>query len=91
MEHGKLDIAYRFRRNSQTLVKYTRKREITRLRVYFTMSGNQTSLVSHIKTEFRSSLSIDKVSSLIGYHFNKCCELSLFDESLLAKGKSCIY
>ena len=45
-----------------------------------------------IKTEFRSSLSTEIVSSLIGYHFNKrCkCELSLFDESLLAKGKSCI-
>ena len=50
--------------------------------------------MSWIKTEFRSSLSTDKVSSLIGYHFNKrckCCELSLFDESLLAKGKLCIY
>ena len=43
------------------------------------------------KTEFRSTLSTETVSSLIGYHFNKrCkCELSLFEESLLAKGKSC--
>ena len=33
-----------------------------------------------IKTEFRSSLSTKRVTSLVGYNFNKrcyCCELSL--------------
>ena len=71
---------------SQTLVKYARKRVYAYISRW---SGNQNSLVRRIKTEFRLSLSTDKVSSLIGYHFNKrckCCELSLFDESLLAKG-----
>ena len=50
------------------------------------------SLVRRIKTEFRSSLQTETVSALIGHHFNKtcqCCELSCFDDSLLAKGKSC--
>ena len=65
-------------------MKYTSKRKITHLRVYIFHDGLGTrlySLVRRIKTEFRSSLSTERVTSLIGYHFNKrcyCCELSLF-------------
>ena len=66
--------------STHTLVKYTRKR-ITHVYAYISRwSGNQTSLVTWIKTEFRSSLSTETVSSLIGYHFNrrcKCWEISL--------------
>ena len=50
------------------------------------------SVVRRIKTEFRSSLSTETVSALIGCHFNKtskCCENNKFDESLLAKAKTC--
>ena len=50
------------------------------------------SLVRRIKTDFRSSLQTETVSALIGNHFNKrcqCCEQSSFEESLLAKAKSC--
>ena len=50
------------------------------------------SVVRRIKTEFRSSLSTETVSALIGCQFNKtsrCCESTKFDESLLAKAKTC--
>ena len=77
-------------RASGSELAVTSKR-VTHLRVYFTMVWEPDYSGEADKTEFRSSLSTETVSSLIGYHFNKrCkCELSLFDESLLAKGKSC--
>ena len=52
------------------------------------------SWVRRIKTEFRSSLTTDTVSALIGYHFNrtcKCCEVTKFEDSLLAKAKVCTH
>ena len=48
--------------------------------------------VKHIKTNFRSGLYPDGVSSLIGAHFNSvlnCCEQSNFEPSLLNKAKCC--
>ena len=50
------------------------------------------SLVRRIKTDFRSSLSTQSVSSLISCHFNNlghCCEMTSFDEDLLKQVKSC--
>ena len=50
------------------------------------------SLVCRIKTDFRSSLSPETVSALIGYHLNstgECCKAATFDESLLAEAKQC--
>ena len=50
------------------------------------------SLVRRIKTEFRSSLSTETVSALIGCHFNKtskCCEMTKFEDCLLVKAKTC--
>ena len=50
------------------------------------------SLVHRIKTDFRSSLSPQTVSALIGCHLNnqgKCCEVTKFDDSLLIKAKEC--
>ena len=50
------------------------------------------SLVRRIKTDFRSSLSPETVSALIGCHLNKtgeCCEVARFDDSLLVKAKQC--
>ena len=50
------------------------------------------SLVRRIKTDFRSSLHADTISSLIGIHFNsrfKSCEQSDFEPSLLEKAKNC--
>ena len=52
------------------------------------------SLVRRIKTDFRASLQTETISALIGCHFNKkymykCCEQSSFEDSLLAKAKSC--
>ena len=44
------------------------------------------SQVKRVKTDFRSSLSAETTSSLIGCHFNKtskCCENTKFDDSLL--------
>ena len=48
--------------------------------------------VRRIKTDFRSSLSAETISSLIGCHFNKtskCCELTKFEDSLLVRAKQC--
>ena len=50
------------------------------------------SLVRRVKTNYRSSLSTETLSALIGCHFNKtvsCCELTKFDEPLLSKAKVC--
>ena len=50
--------------------------------------------VRRIKTDFRSSLSTETISSLIGCHFNKigrCCEHSKFGDSLLIKAKQCTH
>ena len=50
------------------------------------------SLVRRIKTDFRSSLSVETVSALIGCHFNKttsCCEQQHFEEPLLSRAKVC--
>ena len=50
------------------------------------------SLVRRIKTEFRSSLATENVSSLITCHFNnmlQCCEHVKFNECLLANEKKC--
>ena len=50
------------------------------------------SLVRRIITEFRSSLSPETVSALIGCHLNKtskCCEVATFDDPLLVKAKQC--
>jgi hypothetical protein len=52
------------------------------------------SLVRRIKTDFRSSLSVETLSALIGCHghFNstgKCCELDTIDTVLLEKAKAC--
>ena len=52
------------------------------------------SLVRRIKTEFRSSLSTETVSALIGCHFNKtskCCEMTKFADCLLVKAKTCTH
>lgn len=52
------------------------------------------SLVRRIKTEFRSSLSTETLSSLISCHFNKtwkCCENNGFEESLLTAAKKCTH
>ena len=50
--------------------------------------------VRRIKSEFRSSLSTETTSSLIGCRFNKtslCCEQTVFKESLLLKAKKCTH
>ena len=50
--------------------------------------------VRRIKTDFRSSLSTETISSLIGCHFNKtskCCELTKFEDSLLVRAKQCTH
>ena len=50
------------------------------------------SLVRRIKTDYRSSLSTETVSALIGCHFNNtatCCETYKFDHTLLSKVKTC--
>ena len=50
--------------------------------------------VRRIKSEFRSSLCTETVSSLIGCHFNntsQCCKQSVFEESLLQKAKRCTH
>ena len=50
------------------------------------------SLVRRIKTDFRSNLIPDSISSLIGVHVNspfRCCSLVDFSASLLDKVKSC--
>ena len=52
------------------------------------------SLVRRIKTTYRSSLATQTVSALIGCHFNKiakCCEMDKFEQSLLAKAKTCTH
>ena len=52
------------------------------------------SLVRRIKTEFRSSLATETVSSLITCHFNnmsQCCENVKFSEALLCKAKKCTW
>ena len=44
--------------------------------------------------EFRSSLSAETISSLVGCHYNKtgkCCENRKFDNLLLVKSKQCTY
>ena len=48
--------------------------------------------VRRIKTDFRSGLLSDGVSSLISIHFNSvlnCCEQSNFEPSFLDKAKRC--
>ena len=50
--------------------------------------------VRRIKTDIRSSLSTETISSLTGCHFNKigsCCEHSKFEDSLLIKAKQCTH
>lgn len=50
------------------------------------------SVVRRIKTDFRSSLLPDTISSLIGIHFNspfQCCEQTEYSSSLLDKAKVC--
>ena len=50
------------------------------------------SLVRRIKTDFRSSLATETVSSLISCHYNNhghCCEHTAFDGELLKKVKRC--
>ena len=50
------------------------------------------SLVRRIKADFRSSLSPETLSALIGCHLNKngkCCEVTTFDDSLLTQAKQC--
>lgn len=50
--------------------------------------------VRRIKTDFRSSLSTETISSLIGCHFNKtskCCEWTKFETSLLDTAKKCTH
>ena len=50
------------------------------------------SLVRRIKTEYRSSLSTETLSALIGCHLNNtlsCCEPTEFEEALLSKAKTC--
>ncbi len=50
------------------------------------------SLVRGIKTEYRSSLSTETLSALIGCHLNNtlsCCEPTEFEEALLSKAKTC--
>ncbi len=52
------------------------------------------SLVRRIKTDFRSSLYTETLSSLIGCNFNKtwmCCERYKFEESLLTAAKKCTH
>ncbi len=49
------------------------------------------SLVQRIKTEYRSSLSTETLSALIGCHLNStlsCCEPTEFEEALLSKAKT---
>jgi hypothetical protein len=52
------------------------------------------SLVRRIKTDFRSSLLPDTISSLIGVNFNspfQCCSQSEFSTSFLDKAKKCTH
>ena len=55
-------------------------------------SASAFSLVRRIKTDFRSNLIPDTISSLIGVHVNspfRCCSQVDFSASLLDKAKSC--
>ena len=51
------------------------------------------SLVRRVKTDFRASLVLETLSSLIGCHFNnasaKCCEMNKIDDALIKKAKTC--
>ena len=52
------------------------------------------SLVRRMKTEYRSSLSTETISSLIGCHLNKtwvCCGVVNAEESLLVAAKKCTH
>ena len=48
------------------------------------------SLVRSVKTDFRASLTLETLSSLIGCHFNAyCCKLGKIDDASLKKAKAC--
>ena len=57
-------------------------------------AGNEQvlSVFAGLRLEYRSSLTTETVSALIGCHFNitlSCCEPTEFEEALLSKAKTC--